>query len=71
MIGIHQKNHTLPEIGYVRLPQILAVFPVCAATWWVMVRDGRAPKPVKLGPRVTAWRVQDIRAMLDGTWSVA
>ena len=57
-------NSIIPEIGFVRLPQILAVYPVCAATWWNMVRDGRAPKPVKLGPRITAWRAQEIREML-------
>lgn len=55
----------LPQIGYVRLPTILGVFPVSAATWWNMCRDGRAPKPVKLGPRITAWRATDIRAMLE------
>ncbi|HXD35423.1 MAG TPA: AlpA family phage regulatory protein, partial [Rhodanobacter sp.] len=35
-------------------------------TWWNGVRSGRFPKPVKLGPRTTAWRVEDIRALIDG-----
>lgn len=60
-----RQDATIPEIGYVRLPQILAVFPVCAATWWNWVRDGKAPKPVKLGPRITAWRAAEIRALLS------
>lgn len=55
---------TLPETGFVRLPAILAVFPVGASTWWRMVRDGRAPKPVKLGPATTAWRAEDIRELI-------
>ena len=25
----------------------------------------RDPKPVKLGPRITAWRVEDIRALIE------
>lgn len=54
----------LPPIGFVRLPTILAIYPVSAATWWKMVADGRAPKPVKLGPRTTAWRASDIRDLL-------
>jgi hypothetical protein len=28
-------------------------------------RSGRFPKPVKLGPRITAWRVEHIRALVE------
>jgi prophage regulatory protein len=28
------------------------------------VKSGRYPKPVKLGPRITAWRAEDIRALI-------
>jgi len=67
--------HQLPETGFLRLPQIKgnplaepptpAVFPVSKSTWWEGVKSGRFPKPVKLGPRITAWRVEDIRALID------
>jgi prophage regulatory protein len=74
--------HSLPSTGLLRLPQILgdkratppipAVVPVCRSTWWAGVRTGRYPPPVKhLGPRITAWRVEDIRALLDGQWHPA
>ncbi len=56
---------SLPEVGFVRLPQILAVFPVGRSTWWAGVKAGRFPQPVKLGPRVTAWRVEEVRALLS------
>lgn len=69
--------HQLPETGYLRLPQIIgnpkanppipAVIPVCKSSWWAGVKSGRYPKPVKLGPRTTAWRVSDIRALIDAT----
>jgi len=55
----------LPDEGYVRLPQVLAAFPVSRSTWLEGVRSGRYPKPVKLGPRTTAWRVSDIRDLLE------
>jgi predicted DNA-binding transcriptional regulator AlpA len=54
--------------GYVRLADILAPagpLPISKSTWWAGVRDGRYPKPIKLGPRITAWRVDDIRALID------
>jgi prophage regulatory protein len=69
--------HQLPETGYLRLPQIIgdrsaeppipAVIPVSKSTWWEGVKSGRFPKPVKLGPRITAWRVEEIRALIDAT----
>jgi len=68
------QMHSLPETGFLRLPQIIgdskakppipAVIPVKKSCWWDGVRTGRFPKPVKLGPRVTAWRVEDIRALI-------
>ena len=57
----------LPPSGFVRLPGILAPtgpIPVSKSTWWAGVKDGRFPKPIKLGPRVTAWRVTDILALI-------
>ena len=67
-------SHPLPEIGFVRLHQIIGnpnaeppvppVIPVRKSTWWAGVKSGRFPKPVKLGPRITAWRVEDIRALI-------
>ena len=65
--------HKLPETGFLRLPQIVGnpktdippLIPVSKSTWWQGVRTGRFPQPVKLGPRTTAWRVEDIRAFIE------
>ena len=67
--------HDFPSVGYVRLSQILGdpkadppvppVIPVSKSTWWGGVRDGRFPRPVKLGPRISAWRVADIRRLIE------
>jgi predicted DNA-binding transcriptional regulator AlpA len=59
---------TLPETGFLRLSSILSPagpIPVSKSTWWAGVRSGRYPKPVKLGPRITAWRVEDIRTLIE------
>lgn len=70
--------HHLPETGYLRLWQIIGaptanppippLLPICKSTWWEGVRTGRFPKPVKLGPRTTAWRVEDVRRLLEREW---
>jgi prophage regulatory protein len=39
--------------------------PVGKSTWWAGVKSGRFPKPVKLGPRITAWREADIQRLID------
>lgn len=58
-----------PHTGLVRLSQILAPkgpIPVSKSTWWQGVKDGRFPQPMKLGPRTTVWRVEDIRDLFEG-----
>ena len=57
-----------PKDGFVRLGSILAPkgpLPISRSSWWAGVAVGRYPKPVKLGPRITAWRVNDLRALMD------
>jgi predicted DNA-binding transcriptional regulator AlpA len=64
----------LPETGFLRVAQITgdpkanppvpAIIPVSRSTWWDGVKSGRFPKPVKLGPRMTAWCVEDIRELV-------
>ena len=51
--------------GLLRLPQVLALIPVSRSGWWQGVKDGRYPQPVKLGPRVTVWKAEDIRKFID------
>lgn len=63
-----------PATGFYRLPDIIgnpkadppkpAIIPVSKSNWWDGVRTGRYPKPVKISPRCTAWKVEDIRALL-------
>lgn len=64
----------LPEVGYLRLHQIIGdpkrkppippIIPVGKSTWWAGVKSKRFPQPVKLGPRTTAWRAVDIKALI-------
>ncbi|TRL35044.1 helix-turn-helix transcriptional regulator [Rhizobium straminoryzae] len=62
------NNTPFPTTGFVRLSAIIAPhgpIPVSKSTWWAGIKDGRFPKPVKLGPRITVWRVEEIRSLID------
>jgi prophage regulatory protein len=59
---------TFPKTGLLRLRALVGPgkpIPVSPSTWWEGVKTGRFPKPVKLGPKITAWRVEDIRALIE------
>jgi prophage regulatory protein len=65
---IEQRKHHFPPTGFVRLTSIVAPqgpIPVGRSTWWAGVKIGRFPKPVKLGPHTTAWKVEDIRKLIE------
>ncbi len=55
----------LPETGFLRINQVLEFIPVARSSWWAGVKKGRYPRPVKISPRCTAWRAEDIRALVN------
>jgi predicted DNA-binding transcriptional regulator AlpA len=68
------EHTTMPTDGFLRLAQIVGnprsnppqagLIPISASSWWAGVADGRYPKPVKIGPRTTAWRASDIAELI-------
>ncbi|MHC1710808.1 MAG: helix-turn-helix transcriptional regulator [Solidesulfovibrio sp.] len=60
-----QSPAPLPQEGFVRLPQVLHVLGIGKTSFWDGVKAGRYPAPVKLAPRTTAWRVEDIRQLIS------
>ena len=64
MLNMNQNRPLLPETGFVRLPQILALIPISRSAWWAGVRQGKFPKAIKLAPKTTVWRAEDIRALI-------
>ena len=57
-------NVSIPATGFLRLSQVLHFVPISKSAWWEGCKTGRFPKPVKLGPRTTAWRAEDIAALV-------
>lgn len=61
----------IPASGFLRLKHILGdkkaktppIIPICRSTWFLGVKSGRYPQPVKIGARAVAWRAKDIRCV--------
>lgn len=55
----------IPSTGFLRLPQIMELVPISKSSWWQGCKAGRYPKPIKLGPRTTVWRAEEIKAFIE------
>jgi len=71
-------NNPLPETGFLRLKQIIGdpkadppvppIIPVSRSAWWQGIKTQKYPAPLRIGTRVTVWRADEIRALVNGTW---
>lgn len=49
---------------YVREQQLLAAIPFSRATLWRRIKSGDFPVPVRFGPRLNAWKADEVIAWL-------
>lgn len=72
----------LPESGFIKIQQIIgdkkrdipALIPIGRTSWYAGIKNGIYPAPVRLGgpnSRSVAWRVEDIRELLDALGEMA
>lgn len=55
-----QRRPTTPQAA------VTGLVPVSKSCWWQGIKDGRFPKPVKIGNgRGTFWKSSDIRALIE------
>ena len=53
------------EARLIRLTTVLQIIPVSKSTWWEGVRSKKYPQPVKLGRRITCWRLMEILKLAE------
>ena len=53
---------TTPTIQYWTIKQVCEALHVSPSTVWRWVKQGRFVRPVRLGPKVTRFRVGDVMA---------
>ena len=58
------NEHNSSE-SFLRLPDVLRIIPVSKSAWSQGCKSGRFPRPIKLGPRTSAWRASDIAALVN------
>ncbi len=71
-LNLNPPAHQTLQTGFFRLSQIVgdkkrgipALIPVSKSSWWNGVKSGKYPASVKLSERTTAWRVEDILALI-------
>jgi len=57
--------------GFLRLTEIVndrhgpGLIRASRSFWYQRIDEGRAPPPLKLGPRASAWRGRDIRDLIN------
>ena len=57
---------TLPDDALLSVRDIGILASRSRASIWRDVRDGRLPKPISIGAKAKRWRVEDVRAYLEG-----
>ena len=60
LINLIDEITILPPQGMSRASKILPLLPFGSTELWKRVESGDFPKPVKLGPKCTAWRNADV-----------
>jgi len=51
--------------SFLRLPDVLARIPISRSRWYDGVKKGEFPAPVKISANISAWRSEDIEALID------
>ena len=55
------KFDALPDTALLRVQAVCELLGASTSTCWRWARTGRLPRPVKIGPQATRWRVGDLR----------
>jgi prophage regulatory protein len=64
---VRTSSPLLPETGFIRKPTVLALAGFGSTKLHYAVKEGSFPAPIKLGPRMVAWRAEDIRSWIEKT----
>ena len=58
-----QLNSSVKRL--LRIDEVMARLSISKSSFWEGCRTGRLPQPIKIGPRTTVWKSEDIDAFID------
>lgn len=50
----------------IRLPEVLSYLPISKAAFYLNIKKGIYPAPLKISERTSAWRLSDILRIVTG-----
>lgn len=62
---IEKKVDGVIHERFLKLQEVLAIFPVSKSSWYIGVKDGIYPAPYKLGPRAAGYKLSEIRKLIN------
>ena len=68
-----QKPHTAPQQPqrFARLPEVESLTSLKKTSLYAMAREGKFPKPVRLGRRAVAWPLGAVQAWIEARIAAA
>ena len=60
-----EPDCTTSDVRLLRLPDVLRRVGLSRSTVYQLAASGRFPAPVRLSPRTSAWRSDDVQAWID------
>jgi predicted DNA-binding transcriptional regulator AlpA len=65
-----QEFDQMPGSALLSAKELSSLINRSRASLWRDVQAGRLPKPIAIGPQARRWRVEDVRAYLNGDGAV-
>jgi len=60
---VDRKGMGRMEEKFLRLRDVLQYIPVGRTTWYELIKQGRAPRPIKVG-HMSLWKASDLQKMM-------
>lgn len=65
------KTKSIHEHTFVRVTEICSkpgkpgILPIGQSSWWRWHAEGKTPPAYKIGPKITAWKLDDVLAFAE------
>jgi prophage regulatory protein len=56
---------------YLRAAQAAARYGIARSTFWLYVKEGKLPQPIKFGPRIRVWKAEELDQAFERFGSTA